>query len=41
MMLGRYQALLAKLKADYDADKIAAGIFGAKMDVALVNDGPA
>jgi len=38
--LPMYEALLAKLRTDYDPSKIAAGTFGAKMDVALVNDGP-
>ena len=35
-----YNKLLTKLKNDYDENKIQDGIFGAMMDVSLVNDGP-
>merc|ERR1712216_945093 len=35
-----YEAMLEKLRADYESCKILAGVFGAKMDVSLVNDGP-
>jgi D-tyrosyl-tRNA(Tyr) deacylase len=35
-----YNNFLELLKADYEADKIKDGVFGAMMDVALVNDGP-
>jgi D-tyrosyl-tRNA(Tyr) deacylase len=35
-----YQNFLDMLKSNYEADKIKDGVFGAMMDVALVNDGP-
>jgi D-tyrosyl-tRNA(Tyr) deacylase len=35
-----YNNFLELLKTDYEADKIKDGVFGAMMDVALVNDGP-
>ena len=35
-----YSNFLELLKFNYEADKIKDGIFGAMMDVTLVNDGP-
>uniref|UniRef100_A0A5K3F526 D-aminoacyl-tRNA deacylase n=1 Tax=Mesocestoides corti TaxID=53468 RepID=A0A5K3F526_MESCO len=36
-----YEAFLVKVRKEYqDADKVKDGIFGAMMDVSLVNDGP-
>jgi len=35
-----YNQFLDKLKEGYESDKIHDGIFGAMMDVELVNDGP-
>lgn len=35
-----YNRFLDMLKENYDADKVHDGIFGAMMDVELVNDGP-
>ena len=35
-----YAEFLEMLKSNYEPDKIKDGVFGAKMDVALVNDGP-
>jgi len=35
-----YLSLLEKLRADYKPEKIQAGVFGAMMQCALVNDGP-
>ncbi|KAG7355882.1 D-tyrosyl-tRNAtyr deacylase [Nitzschia inconspicua] len=35
-----YNAFLEMLKSNYEPEKIKDGIFGAMMDVALVNDGP-
>ena len=35
-----YTKFLTKLKNDYDESKICDGVFGAMMDVSLVNDGP-
>lgn len=35
-----YNAFLELLKSSYEAEKIKDGVFGAMMDVALVNDGP-
>ncbi|OEU22835.1 D-tyrosyl-tRNA deacylase [Fragilariopsis cylindrus CCMP1102] len=35
-----YENFLNLLKSNYEADKIKDGVFGAMMDVALVNDGP-
>ena len=35
-----YIDFLDLLRASYDADKIKDGVFGAMMDVSLVNDGP-
>lgn len=35
-----YDALLVQLGQRYDAAKINDGVFGAMMDVSLVNDGP-
>lgn len=35
-----YSEFLEKLKANYEEDKIKDGVFGAMMDVSLVNDGP-
>lgn len=35
-----YNDFLDMLKFNYEADKIKDGVFGAMMDVALVNDGP-
>ena len=35
-----YTSFLDMLKSDYEPDKIKDGVFGAMMDVALVNDGP-
>lgn len=35
-----YAEFLEMLKSNYEADKIKDGVFGAMMDVTLVNDGP-
>ena len=35
-----YSDFLEMLKSNYETDKIKDGVFGAMMDVALVNDGP-
>ncbi len=35
-----YGQLLDALRAQYPTGRVADGVFGAKMDVALVNDGP-
>jgi D-tyrosyl-tRNA(Tyr) deacylase len=35
-----YNQFLDLLKSNYQPDKIKDGVFGAMMDVALVNDGP-
>lgn len=35
-----YSALIEQLRRDYSSEKIKDGIFGAKMDVTLSNDGP-
>ena len=35
-----YNDFLDKLRKDYEPEKIKDGVFGAMMDVALVNDGP-
>ena len=35
-----YDAFRERVKAAYAPDKVADGVFGAKMDVALNNDGP-
>lgn len=35
-----YDTFLQQLQTQYDADKIRDGVFGAMMDVQLVNDGP-
>jgi len=35
-----YNQFLGMLRSSYDEDKIKDGVFGAMMDVALVNDGP-
>ena len=35
-----YNSFLDLLKSNYEPDKIKDGVFGAMMDVALVNDGP-
>ena len=35
-----YTAFLQQLQDMYDADKIQTGVFGAMMDVELINDGP-
>jgi D-aminoacyl-tRNA deacylase len=35
-----YNSFLGMLKMNYEPDKIKDGVFGAMMDVALVNDGP-
>jgi D-tyrosyl-tRNA(Tyr) deacylase len=35
-----YNSFLESLKSNYEPDKIKDGVFGAMMDVALVNDGP-
>jgi D-tyrosyl-tRNA(Tyr) deacylase len=35
-----YQEFIDLLKRDYSSDKIHNGVFGAMMDVSLVNDGP-
>jgi D-tyrosyl-tRNA(Tyr) deacylase len=35
-----YNRFLEMLKSNYEPDKIKDGVFGAMMDVALVNDGP-
>ena len=35
-----YAAFVAQLRQAYQADKVFDGVFGAMMDVALVNDGP-
>lgn len=37
---GMYDAFIDLLKCNYDPQKIKDGVFGAMMDVALVNDGP-
>jgi D-tyrosyl-tRNA(Tyr) deacylase len=35
-----YQAFVEKVKATYQPDKVKDGVFGAMMQVSLVNDGP-
>lgn len=35
-----YDSFLSKLKADIGDENVKDGVFGAMMDVALVNDGP-
>lgn len=35
-----YSAFLEALRQDYVPDRIKDGVFGAMMDIALVNDGP-
>lgn len=35
-----YQEFLEMIRSEYDTDKIKDGVFGAMMDVSLVNDGP-
>ena len=35
-----YENFLELLRSQYETDKIHDGVFGAMMDVALVNDGP-
>jgi D-Tyr-tRNA(Tyr) deacylase len=35
-----YNNFLDLLRSNYEADKIKDGVFGALMDVSLVNDGP-
>lgn len=35
-----YEEFLGMIKSQYETDKIQDGVFGAMMDVALVNDGP-
>ena len=35
-----YQDFLIKLKKTYDDKKVKCGVFGAMMDVGIVNDGP-
>ena len=35
-----YNSFLDLLKNNYESEKIKDGVFGAMMDVALVNDGP-
>ena len=35
-----YAAFVARVRAAYVADKVGDGVFGAKMEVSLVNDGP-
>jgi D-tyrosyl-tRNA(Tyr) deacylase len=35
-----YHQFLDMLKSNYEEEKIKDGVFGAMMDVALVNDGP-
>jgi D-tyrosyl-tRNA(Tyr) deacylase len=38
--LEMYNEFLDMLRSDYEPTKIKDGVFGAMMDVALVNDGP-
>ena len=35
-----YASLLARLRSDYRAEAVQDGVFGAMMQVELVNDGP-
>jgi D-aminoacyl-tRNA deacylase len=35
-----YNSFLDMLRSNYEPDKIKDGVFGAMMDVSLVNDGP-
>lgn len=35
-----YESFLSKLKANIGHENVQDGVFGAMMDVALVNDGP-
>ncbi|VDP65166.1 unnamed protein product [Schistosoma curassoni] len=35
-----YSQLINQLKKNYNEDKVKDGIFGAMMDVSLINDGP-
>lgn len=35
-----YETFINMLKADYESGKIQDGVFGAMMDVSLINDGP-
>jgi len=35
-----YNTFLELLKSNYESEKIRDGVFGAYMDVSLVNDGP-
>ena len=35
-----YNKFLTTLKTDYEEDKVMDGVFGAMMDVSLLNDGP-
>jgi hypothetical protein len=37
---GMYDGLVEKVRLKYQAQRVKDGVFGAKMDVALVNDGP-
>lgn len=35
-----YEHFVAGVRAEYAADRVKDGVFGAMMDVSLVNDGP-
>ncbi len=35
-----YSQLVGEVRRQHQADRVKDGVFGAKMDVALVNDGP-
>jgi D-tyrosyl-tRNA(Tyr) deacylase len=35
-----YSAFVERVRAAYDPSKVQDGVFGAMMDVSLVNDGP-
>jgi D-tyrosyl-tRNA(Tyr) deacylase len=35
-----YDGLVEKVRRQYQPQRVKDGVFGAKMDVALVNDGP-
>lgn len=35
-----YSQLVEAVRRQYQAERVKDGVFGAKMDVALVNDGP-
>jgi D-aminoacyl-tRNA deacylase len=35
-----FDSFCSRVRRDHDAEKVAEGVFGAMMEVALVNDGP-